>query len=431
MDVRQLLNTPPRTRRLPFEVLETPSPPTPISPLSTQSRPLSQLSTQSWDSRNGPRPPYKPSTALISSQNDLSLPQTPRKQRAPPTTRSDRIRIKTALDFDVSPGRIQKKYGYTISQILRAKNSRLTPQFKSRCGRKPKVNTPTRQKLEKWLLESPSRRHIAFKHMRELTPPELGLQDCGEEAIRTAFKLVGYGRRVAIRKGFSDDPEVMQERVDFAREGLTWTPDRLFHQIFSDEVWAMGGAHTQSYVTVKEDGSDRLNPECVQHKYRKLPAWMFHGTIVMGGKGPATFWEKEWGSMNSYKYDAVILNNVEAFLDANRDQGFVWMQDNASCHRSEETQNNLKIRRIPYIKWPRYSPDLNLIEHVWNWMKNWIQKHYYIAYYDASKIPLLQLKRIIWEAWEAVPIDFIMSLYSSWWKRCQAVIDAKGGPTKY
>ena len=55
----------------------------------------------------------------------------------------------------------------------------------------------------------------------------------------------------------------------------------------------MGGAHTQSYITVKEDGSDRLNPECVQHKYRKLPAWMFHGTIVMGGKGLATFWEKE------------------------------------------------------------------------------------------------------------------------------------------
>jgi hypothetical protein len=249
--------------------------------------------------------------------------------------------------------------------------------------------------------------------------------------VRTAFKLVGYGRRVAKKKGFSDDPEVMQERVDFAEEGLTWTPDRLFHQIFSDEVWAMGGAHTQSYVTVKEDGSDRFDSACLQHKYSKLPAWMFHGTIVMGGKGPATFWEKEWGSMDSYKYDAIILNNVESFLDANPDQGFIWMQDNASCHRSKETQENLRIRRIPHIKWPRYSQDLNLIEHVWNWMKNWIQKHYYTAYYDASKIPLSQLRRIIWEAWEAVPTDFIMSLYASWWKRCQAVIDAKGGPTKY
>ena len=157
----------------------------------------------------------------------------------------------------------------------------------------------------------------------------------------------------------------MAERVAFAREGLTWTPERLFLQIFSDEVWAHGGAYTQSHVTVKLDGSDRLDPACVQHKYRKLPAWMFHGTIVNGVKGPAVFWEKDWGTMDSRKYDAVILNNIKAFLAANRDQNFIWMQDNASCHRSKETQENLRIRRIPYIPWPRYSPDLNLIKHVW------------------------------------------------------------------
>jgi hypothetical protein len=43
----------------------------------------------------------------------------------------------------------------------------------------------------------------------------------------------------------------------------------------------------------------------------------------MGEKGPATFWENEWGSMDSYKYDAIILNNVEAFLDTNQNKDFV------------------------------------------------------------------------------------------------------------
>jgi hypothetical protein len=255
MDIHRLLNTPPR-RRLPSEILETPPPPPPpalpipLSQLSTQSwdsqnspRPLSQLSTQSWDSRNGPRPPCESSTALISSQNNLSLPQTPQKQHAPPTTRSDRIRIKTALDFDISPERIRKKYGYIISQILRAKTNRVTPQYKA-CGRKPKITIPTRHRLEQWLLESPSHRHVAFRHIRELAPPELYVQDYREQAMRTAFKLVGYSRRVAKRKGFSDDLEVMQERVDFTEEAITWTPERLFHQVFSDEVWASGGAHT-------------------------------------------------------------------------------------------------------------------------------------------------------------------------------------------
>ena len=39
--------------------------------------------------------------------------------------------------------------------------------------------------------------------------------------------------------------------------------------MFTDELWANGGAHTTSYVTVNEDGSDRYLPECLQHKYRK------------------------------------------------------------------------------------------------------------------------------------------------------------------
>jgi len=45
---------------------------------------------------------------------------------------------------------------------------------------------------------------------------ELGLQDCGERAIRIAFKLVGYSRRVTKRKGFSDNLEVMAKRLAFA-----------------------------------------------------------------------------------------------------------------------------------------------------------------------------------------------------------------------
>jgi len=114
--------------------------------------------------------------------------------------------------------------------------------------------------------------------------------------------------------------------------------------------------------------------------------------------------------MNSEKYDAIILNNIDVFLTANRSRGFVWMQDNASCHRSKFTQESIRRRRIPNIQWPRYSPDLNLIEHIWSWIKNYIQARYCAAYYDASKIPLTQLRAIIWEA---VPAEYIETIYNS------------------
>jgi hypothetical protein len=175
-------------------------------------------------------------------------------------------------------------------------------------------------------LANPAHRHISFHHLPSYAL-ELGLQEYGFEAICTAFKSIGYGRRVAKRKGFSDDPIVMANRVAFAREGLTWSREQLYLQAFSDEVWAHRGAFTQSYITVLIDGDreairkDRYLPECLQHKYSKQLAWMFHGVICGGKKGPATFWEKEWGSMDSKKYNEIILSQIQAWFDTERAQG--------------------------------------------------------------------------------------------------------------
>jgi len=225
----------------------------------------------------------------------------------------------------------------------------------------------------------------------------------------------------------------MAERVAFAEEGITWSRERVQKQMFSDEVWAMGGAYTDSWVTVKEDGSDRFLPENLTHKYSKAPAWMFHGTIIDGKKGPAVFWEKDWGGITAEAYDEHILSQIQEFFNdpVNVLEGYIFMQDNAPAHRALETRLNLFRRRIPYLKFPPYSPDLNLIEHVWNWMKNWMQEHYWEVRYRVDRVPLPQLRRIILQAWDAVPDDYIQSLYNSWWRRCQAVIDAHGGPTKY
>ena len=97
---------------------------------------------------------------------------------------------------------------------------------------------------------------------------------------------------------------------------------------------------------------------------------MFYRTIINGRKGLAHFYEKEVGTMNSRKYNWYILFRIQQSFELYSEEGFVFMQDNTPSHRSRETTENLHRRRIPNVKFLPYSLDLNLIEHVWNWMKN-------------------------------------------------------------
>jgi hypothetical protein len=64
-------------------------------------------------------------------------------------------------------------------------------------------------------------------------------------------------------------------------------------------------------------------------------------------------------------------------------------------------------------------------------MKDWIQRYYAVARYDPATINIEELRRIVIQAWEAVLQSYIDALYDSWRARCQAVIDAQGGPTRY
>jgi hypothetical protein len=163
------------------------------------------------------------------------------------TTRDKRLQIRTAIQFAIPTKRIIEVLHVTKTQIKYAKRHRLTPQVHH--GRNPFIKTPNRNYLAQWIEASPSHRRIAYTKI----PHHTGLP-FGTKAIHTAFDLIGYTRKKSHKKGFSDDPAVARKQLAFAEQGLTWSFKRVMNQIFSDEVWAMGGAHTEQYVSVKSNG---------------------------------------------------------------------------------------------------------------------------------------------------------------------------------
>ena len=107
--------------------------------------------------------------------------------------------------------------------------------------------------------------------------------------------------------------------------------------------------------------------------------------------------------------------------------GLLFMQDNAPGHAAQHTRDELRERDIRTIFWPPISPDLNPIEKLWNIMKDWIQDHYF----NADKLSYDALRKAVREAWDAVTPEQLNELIDEMGARCQAVIEAEGGPTEY
>ena len=103
------------------------------------------------------------------------------------------------------------------------------------------------------------------------------------------------------------------------------------------------------------------------------------------------------------------------------------MQDGAPGHASKETREELHNRDIYPIYWPAFSPDLNPIEAVWNWMKDWIQEQYP----NDEQLSYDRLREVVRASWDALPEQYLKDLIESMQARCEAVIAAGGGHTKY
>ncbi|GFY24101.1 transposable element Tcb1 transposase [Trichonephila clavipes] len=129
-------------------------------------------------------------------------------------------------------------------------------------------------------------------------------------------------------------------RLQWCREHHNWTEQDWACVLFSDEK------------NIQE--KDRY-PTC------SIMAW---AGIMINGRTRLHVVAN--GTMTGQRYiDEVLLPHVRLFRGAVGDK-FVFMDDNATCHRTLAVQDCLYSEGIQRLVWPVRSPDLNPIENVWD-----------------------------------------------------------------
>ena len=103
----------------------------------------------------------------------------------------------------------------------------------------------------------------------------------------------------------------------------------------------------------------------------------------------------------------------------------IWQDDGARYHISKATTAYREKLGIKRMKWPAQSSDLNPIENIWHLMKLRISKQRHQIHNKE------EMKKVLQEEWDNIPLTYICKLISGMSKRRAEVIKQRDGSTHY
>uniref|UniRef100_A0A8R1I4B6 G_PROTEIN_RECEP_F1_2 domain-containing protein n=2 Tax=Caenorhabditis japonica TaxID=281687 RepID=A0A8R1I4B6_CAEJA len=236
--------------------------------------------------------------------------------------------------------------------------------------------------------------------------------------IRRRLQVAGLHGRRPVKKPLVSLKN-RTARVEWAKQHLSWGPREWANHIWSDESkFNLFG--TDGIQWIRRPIGSRYAPQyqcpTVKHEGGSVMVW---GCFPDTSMGPL---KRIVGTMGRYVYEDILENTMRLWARANLGRSWVFQQDNDPKHTSGHVANWFRRRRVDLLGWPSQSPDLNPIEQMWEELERRLKG---VRASNANQ-KFAQLEA----AWKSIPMTVVQTLLDSMPRRCQAVIDAKGYPTK-
>ncbi|CAF1495238.1 unnamed protein product [Adineta ricciae] len=241
-------------------------------------------------------------------------------------------------------------------------------------------------------------------------------QRVSARTVQRHLHKLGYKYAAKIKKPFLKKCHKVQ-RLLWCKKFRSYTVQDWRHVIFSDET-TYYVLKRKNKVMVWRTDAEKLNYDCIQQMNTgnggKVGIW---GGICGYGTTTALFYSD---NMNSTKYCEVLKNQLIPSMKKlpNRHK-FTFQQDLAPWHTSKMVKEQIKKLKIKLLDWAPKSPDLSVIEELWNILDKRLQ----------SK-PInnkTELQQCLQTEWEKITADLCRSLIDTIPTRIEKCIKARGG----
>lgn len=335
----------------------------------------------------------------------------------PRLLQNDRWRAVGMLQSGLSQREVAQRLNVHINTIGRLSNrfnrTRSTSD-RPRSGR-PRVTTARQD------------RYIQFVHLQDRFRPATvtarnipGLQRISGRTVRNRLREANLTpHRPAIRPVLERHHQTA--RLNWATRHIRWVFNQWQQVLFTDESRFCLYTHDGRLRCYRRRG-ERYQDGCVVERVRQgggsIMVW---GGITWTDRTQLVLVD---GNLNAVRYrDEIVDQHILPFINAHAP--ITLQQDNARPHVARVITDHLTNNNVDVLDWPAVSPDLSPIEHLWDEMDRRLRNQ------PNQPQNLNELGRELQNIWNNIQQDFIRRLIGSMRRRCQAVIGARGGHTRY